>query len=265
MVGARPDQQLAPSVEALTAAVAELDVDVLGMQEVDVHQPRSEHMDQPRLAAESMGADHWRFVPTVRGTPGNRGDFHPADTPTRVAAGLGEPVGPLYGVALVSRLEVTSWHSAIYDAAPIGLPLLVPGSNGKPRFLKVPDEPRAVVAAVVATVDGPVTVATAHLSFVPGYNIAQLRRIRHWLRQFPRPLVLLGDFNLPGRLPERITGFTGIVSQASYPSYGPRVQFDHILVDGLPEAAVADARASAQALSLHVSDHCAILADIPLG
>jgi endonuclease/exonuclease/phosphatase family metal-dependent hydrolase len=90
------------------------------------------------------------------------------------------------------------------------------------------------------------TVAAAHLSFVPGYNIRQLRLIKLWLRQFPRPVVLMGDFNLPGRLPGWVTGWPELIRAASYPSFGPKVQFDHILGDGLTVEQVAAARAGAE-------------------
>ena len=43
---------------ALADAVASLDTDVLGLQEVDYMQPRSGMVDQTALAAEALGAQH---------------------------------------------------------------------------------------------------------------------------------------------------------------------------------------------------------------
>jgi hypothetical protein len=44
---------------------------------------------------------------------------------------------------------------------------------------------------------------------------------------------------------------------ATYPSPGPRVQLDHVLGDGpLPPVAGAEAR------TLAVSDHCALMVDL---
>ena len=40
----------------------------------------------------------------------------------------------------------------------------------------------------------------------------------------PRPLFLMGDFNLPGGWPRRLTGFTSLATGATYPSVAPRVQ-----------------------------------------
>ncbi|MGB8021109.1 MAG: hypothetical protein WCF04_07780, partial [Candidatus Nanopelagicales bacterium] len=45
-------------------------IDVLALQEVDRNQPRSAQADQARIFAEALQATAWRFVPSVRGTPG---------------------------------------------------------------------------------------------------------------------------------------------------------------------------------------------------
>lgn len=126
----------------------------------------------------------------------------------------------------------------------------------------MPDEPRVALAAVIDTPAGRLTVATTHLSFVPGYNVRQLRRLRAWLTPMPRPLILMGDFNLPGSLPRRITGFTSLIDAPTYPSNRPRAQLDHLMADGLSHSAVAGARS--EVLALPVSDHCAVAVDLTL-
>ena len=45
-------------------------IDVIALQEVDRSQERTAGVDQARLVAETIGAKYWRFVPSVRGTPG---------------------------------------------------------------------------------------------------------------------------------------------------------------------------------------------------
>jgi endonuclease/exonuclease/phosphatase family metal-dependent hydrolase len=240
---------------ALRDSVRRLDVDVLGLQEVDAAQPRSHMADQTAVAADALGAEHWRFVPTVVGTPGPEADFRPS-TPTEVAtAARGDYAQPLYGVGLVSRHPVREWRHLMMPAARMTMPLLVPG-NPKPRMLRVPDEPRAAVAAVL-DLPTPVTVATVHLSFVPVFNIRQLRQVRDWLADMPRPLILLGDFNIPGRLPGRVTGWHEAELGATYPVFKPRIQFDHILSDGVRPR-------SAAVQPLPVSDHCAVTASFAL-
>ncbi|MFN8157435.1 MAG: endonuclease/exonuclease/phosphatase family protein [Candidatus Nanopelagicales bacterium] len=260
--------------EPLRRAVADLDADVIGLQEVDVHQPRSGYMHQVRVVADALDADHWHFSPSVVGTPGEHG-WKPADEridhvstgparrpDARPSASVEvERMGPLYGVGLVSRLPVLEWRSTRFDAAPWTLPLLVP-SQPRPRLIRVPDEPRAAIAAVVEGSKGPFTVATAHLSFVPGYNVRQLKSLRRWLAAMPRPLVLLGDFNLPGRIPARTTGFVELVHEPTYPVMRPRVQLDHVLADGLTAREIATAEAAVHLLP--VSDHAAVTVDLDL-
>ena len=246
----------------LGAAVAELAADVLGLQEVDVAQPRSGGRHQVRDAAEAMAAEHWRFAPAVRGTPGeHHGRWQAPGRYDAARAAAGEPTDALYGVGLVCRLPVLQWRTTVFAPAPASLPLLVPGAP-RPRLMWVRDEPRAAIAAVVQGPAGPLTVATVHLSFVPGWNVRQLRRLRAWLADLPRPLVLLGDLNLPGPLPRRITGWTPLVRAATYPVTGPRVQFDHVLADGVGPAVVAGARATVHRLP--VSDHAAVTVDVQL-
>ena len=247
---------------ALRLAATTLDADVVGLQEVDVHQPRSGGHHQVTSVAEALDAPYWRFAPAVRGTPGTErtwtpsmpGDHHGHET---------VPVddGPRYGIGLVSRWPVLEWRTTVFDAAPWSLPLLIPASP-RPRMMRIPDEPRVAIAAVIDTPDGLLTVATAHLSFVPGYNARQLRRLRTWLIDLPRPVIVMGDFNRPGSLPRRLTGWTSLARVATYPSNRPRVQFDHVLADGLTPSQVASARATA--LALPVSDHCALAVNLDL-
>jgi len=237
---------------ALAAAAATIDADVLGLQEVDRDQPRSGVVDQTAVVAAALGAEHWRFEPTVLGTPGVIGWRGAGDGDAAVG-------GVSYGVGLVSRLPVTRWAVLRFAAAPLALPLLVPG-RPRPRLMRVPDEPRLALAAVLDHPAGPLTVITAHLSFVPGFNVAQLRQIARWSTQFPGPVLLIGDFNLPSALPARITRFSALARAATYPSYRPAVQFDHLLARGLASGAVT----AEHVWPLPVSDHAAVGVDVDL-
>jgi endonuclease/exonuclease/phosphatase family metal-dependent hydrolase len=237
---------------ALRDAAAALDADVLGLQEVDRHQERSHVVDQTAVVADVLGARCWRFVPAMHGTPGRVASWTPAATDDGATT-----TGPTYGVGLVSRLPVLSWQVRRFGPAPVGLPLLVPGRRG---LTPVPDEPRVAVAAVVDGPRGPFTVLTAHLSFVPGWNVAQLRALVRWVESMPAPRLMVGDFNLPGAIPRVVSRWTQLARVPTYPSWRPRVQFDHVLADGVPESAVRDV----QAMRLPVSDHCALLVDLDL-
>jgi endonuclease/exonuclease/phosphatase family metal-dependent hydrolase len=236
--------------DELAEAVAATRADVIGLQEVDRDQPRSGSADQTADAAAALGSAHWRFAAALCGTPGTAKPW------TAVRPGE-DPVGPAYGVGLVSRYPVRRWLVRRFPAAPVTLPLLVPGGRG---IIRVRDEPRVALGAVIDGPAGPLTVFTAHLSFVPGWNLAQLVSLAGWARALPGPKLLVGDFNLPGALPRLASRWHQLTRLATYPSYGPRLQFDHILADGIPASAVTHA----EALRLPVSDHCALVADLDL-
>lgn len=199
-----PDDPGAP----LADAVAALDADVLAIQEVDRHQQRSGLVDQAAVAAKAMGASDWRFAAALHGTPAPVAGWLPDPSvrglrvygPDEVgtAAGL-----PAYGTALLTRLPVQHWRARRFAPAPFGLPLRVAGRRG---LTPVPDEPRAAVAAVLVGAGGPFTVVATHLSFVPGWNVAQLAAVRRWIADLPRPHLVLGDFNLIGAVPRTVLG-----------------------------------------------------------
>src|SRR5258705_10821419 len=173
--------------ERVRAAIAGLDADVLGLQEVDRGQRRSGHADLARIAADAMGAAEVLFVPAVVGTPGEG---------FRVATDADQDgIDPHYGVALVSRFPVVEWRVTRLPPAPLRAPVLIPGPKSK--MILIDDEPRVLIAAVVETPIGRVTIATTHLSFVPGWNVRQLRLVRRVLRTMPAPRILLADLNLP--------------------------------------------------------------------
>ena len=229
----------------LGAAVAALDVDILAMQEVDRDQPRSGGADLAAVAARALGVDTThRFAPAVIGTPG--GTFRAV---TATDPGDGEPH---YGVALASRWPVLSWHTTLLAGAPVRAPVYVPGPTG--RVLLLDDEARVLLAAVVQAPMGPLTVATTHLSFVPGWNLRQLRRVVRTLRALPAPRLLLGDLNLPAALAGFVSGWRMLARVPTYPAPAPRVQFDHVLLDprgGLRMPAVCAVDTPAVAVSDH--------------
>jgi endonuclease/exonuclease/phosphatase family metal-dependent hydrolase len=236
----------------LRAAVAALDADVLGMQEVDRDQPRSGGADLAALAAAALGgrAAH-RFEPAVIGTPGEA--FR---TVTATDAGIGEPH---YGVALATRLPVLAWRVTRLPAARMRSPVYAPGRTG--GLILLDDEPRVLLAAVVQGPAGPMTVATTHLSFIPGWNVGQLRQVIRALRVLPAPRLLLGDLNIPGRLAAVASGWRMLARRPTYPSSAPRVQFDHILLDPRGGGALPPVRAVVTP-AVTVSDHRPLLVEV---
>ncbi len=231
----------------MTTALASLAAGVLATQEVDRGQPRSGGIDQAKLVAEAIGPADFRFEPALVGTPGGRwraaraGEHGRTDEPT-------------YGIALASRYPVMSWHCARLGAAPIKAPVLLPGGQG---LLLLRDEPRVVLAAVIRTPVGALTVATTHLSFVPGWNVRQLRQVIHFLRTLPGPRILIGDLNLPGRVPAVVSRWRSLSDAPTYPAHAPRFRLDHALADGLSPSVGA-----AQAVQCGFSDHRALVLDL---
>jgi endonuclease/exonuclease/phosphatase family metal-dependent hydrolase len=237
----------------LAEVVAGLDADVLGMQEVDRDQPRSGGADLAALAAGALGerAAH-RFAPTVIGTPGEA--FR---TVTAADAGVGEPH---YGVALATRWPVLSWRVFRLPAARMRAPVYVPGPSGGGMIL-LDDEPRVLLAAVVDGPAGPMTVATTHLSFLPGWNLRQLRQAVRALRVLPAPRLLLGDLNIPGRMAAVASGWRMLAHRPTYPGPSPRVQFDHILLDPRGGDALPPIRA-VDTPAVTVSDHRPLVVEL---
>jgi endonuclease/exonuclease/phosphatase family metal-dependent hydrolase len=120
------------------------------------------------------------------------------------------------------------------------------------------DEPRAAVAAVLDGPFGEFTVCNTHLSFVPGWNGVQLRRLVRSLDGTREPLVVMGDLNMQARQAARISGLRPIASVATFPADHPHRQLDHVLVRGHLRAA-----GPAHAVRLPLSDHRALV--VPVG
>ncbi len=245
--------------ERLAGAVAALAPDVVALQEVDRGQDRSGGTDLLQAVRQALGTAEARFVPTLTGQVGLRA---PEDGQARPAASRvlgawsgrrrarGDETGePGYGIAVLSRHPVSAWRRLRLPAAS---PFLAGRQLG-------PDEPRAALAAVVETPEGPLTVVGTHLSSWRRWNRAQLWTLRHRLRAAPRPLVLAGDLNVRGQLPARITGWRELVHVPTYPRTRPFLRIDHVLADG-----DVDAAAPARALDLGLSDHRAVVVDLTL-
>jgi endonuclease/exonuclease/phosphatase family metal-dependent hydrolase len=225
-------------VERLASAIKTLDVDVLGLQEVDRDQPRSMGADLTAVAAEAMGAPEHQFVAALAGTPGGT---------WMAATGDEQPGSATYGIALLSRYPVASWRVVRLPTLRSRVPLWFKGSR---RPVLVHDEPRVAVAAVIEGPIGQFTVCTTHLSFVPGWNVWQLRTLLRSLTRTPAPLVLVGDLNMEPPMVARITGMRALASTPTFPTEEPVRQLDHVLVRGSLTAS-----GPAESVRLPLSDH----------
>ena len=218
-------------VELETAAKTvsdKMQPDFLALQEVDNFQSRSGFINQSKLIAESMQLKHWAYLPTLIGTPGEK---------WRAVKDLNQAIitsenhqsndVASYGIALATNQPIKKLYVKKLGRSLIGMPLLIPKDNGKGvRFIYVKDEPRV---ALIAELENGFTIATTHLYFVPGVNIYQLNKISSFLKKLAGISVLMGDLNLPANLPSKLSGFRSVLSQSTYPSWGPKIQFDYIM------------------------------------
>ena len=229
----------------LAECVKRMDPDVLALQEVDCDQPRSAMADLTAVAAEAMGAVSHRFVAAIAGTPG---------ATWMAATGDEQPGSAAYGIALLSRYPALNWQVLRLPRIPWRFPMYLPEPG---RAVIVDEEPRAAVVARFETDVGALTVANTHLSFVPGWNRVQLRRLTRDLRGFPGPHVLMGDLNMTPPAPQRWTGMRSLAAAATFPVDSPDRQLDHILTDD--RHLVADGCAAPK---LSLSDHRPLVVDV---
>jgi len=228
--------------ERLAARAALLNVDLLAIQEVDYFQERSHYADQASVIAESMGAPFISRAFAITGTPGEKWTkWEPAsnsngsfsiDTDTgRASNGARGKTPCYYGNGIISRIPIVEEFRLELGRSKVGAPLAIPEtvpgkSRPKIKVIYIHDEPR--VAQAIHLANG-ITVINTHLSFVPGMNIYQLRKIQQWAKTLPGEKILVGDLNLPGKIPAKIIKWQGAASELTYPSWGARVQFDHIM------------------------------------
>lgn len=193
----------------LRDAIRRLDPDILALQEVDVDQERSGRTDLTAVAAEAMDAVTHRFVAAIAGTPGST---------WTAATGAEQPGSAAYGIALLSRYPASDWRVLRLPPVPR-------------RVILASDEPRAAVVASFETPLGPLTVANTHLTFVPGWNRRQLRRVVAAVNELPGPRLIVGDLNLRPSAARRGSGMQTLAVAPTYPAHGPRRQLDHVLAD----------------------------------
>ena len=244
---------------------------VIGVQEVDAYQDRSDQVFQVSELASELGAKYFAFVRCVIGTPGfkwRRVRKDEAVLITNSNSGNSDNP-PSYGIGLITNIPVTKWEVLALGKSVIGLPLLFPAGADdsessattapKLRFIYVKDEPRYAVAAHL---ENGFTVVNMHLSFVPFVNLFQLWRVKRWLAKMPGKHILLGDLNLPFDLPVKFSKWKSLVSMASYPTWQPKIQFDYILSDNFTRDKSSKNLVKPIYLKSDISDHLPVTIEI---
>ena len=254
---------------------------VIGVQEVDAYQDRSDQVFQVSELASELGAKYFAFVRCVIGTPGFKWRRVRKDeavlisnsSSTNFVGGFvpSSDNPPSYGIGLITNIPVTKWEVLALGKSIVGLPLVFPdasasdqsfdGSKRRPKvkFIYVKDEPRYAVAAQL---ENGFTVVNMHLSFVPFVNLFQLWRVKRWLAKMPGKHILLGDLNLPFDLPVKFSKWKSLVSMASYPTWQPKIQFDYILSDNFEADKSSKASIRPIYLRSDISDHLPVTIEI---
>ena len=216
-------------VSAAKKVADESQPNFIALQEVDYFQSRSDLTNQTKLVAQSMQLKYWAYLPTLIGTPGEKWrSVKDLKNSIITESSLDKNPKASYGIALATNWPIKKLYVKKLGRSIVGMPLLIPKDNGKGvRFIYVKDEPRV---ALIAELENGYTIATTHLSFVPGVNVFQLNKLSSYLRKLPGLALLTGDLNLPANLPSKLSGFKSLISQATYPSWKPKIQFDYIML-----------------------------------
>lgn len=146
------------------AAIADLDADVIGLQEVDdAYSDRSAFVHQTAHLAEELG---------VEAVFGAAIDRDPAD---------GRGCRSRYGLALLSRLPILEHTTHALPGHPAHEPL---------------KEPRAVLTARIGTDEAPLTILVTHLDHdLRAHRLAQILAILGQAAETTGDAVLMGDMN----------------------------------------------------------------------
>ncbi|MFV0427618.1 MAG: endonuclease/exonuclease/phosphatase family protein [Beutenbergiaceae bacterium] len=233
------------SATELAEAVEGIDADVVAMQEVDRGQRRSGSLDQAQVIADALAMSYLRTATTVAGDIAGK-----RRPPSALGELAGQYQGAGYGIAIASRWPVLAWFVRPLPAMPTRYPVR---RSGRCRLRS--DEPRALLAVLLDTPRGQLSVGCTHLSLLPALALWQARIALTAMSTLACPVVLAGDFNLgPGALGLLAPGWQR-PHALTFPAARPDRQIDHVLVHG---ARVNGARA----WRLPISDHRALAVDL---
>ena len=223
-----PPSKDADNAALLVAEIEHLRSDIIGLQEVDYFLARSGNHNQVGNVADIMQAKDWAFAPSLMGSPDE--DWrNPNESDEKIVTDSSEVAIPGYGIGIVSKIPVISWHRLDLQGSPVGVLMAFP-VDGKLKRFYVRDHPRSALGAIL---DNGWLVINTHLSFVPFFNFAQLAKIKRWANTLgvsdKSKIIIMGDLNIP--FIKLVSGFkwNSLITQKSFPSWGPKVQIDYFL------------------------------------
>jgi endonuclease/exonuclease/phosphatase family metal-dependent hydrolase len=222
-----PDKE-ADREHLLAAALGKLASDVIGLQEVDYFLERSGNHNQTGLVASMMGAQDWAFAPSLMGSPDE--DWrNPTDSDNKLITNKSDVAPGSYGIGMVSKIPVQSWHRLELKGSPVGVLMAFP-VDGKLKRFYVRDHPRSALAA---RLDNGWLIVNTHLSFVPGFSLAQLIKIKRWANTLgvtdKSKILIMGDLNIPFAIFARGFKWKSLATMRTFPSWYPKWQLDYFL------------------------------------
>ncbi len=247
----------------LNLSLEKLNPEILGLQEVDFHLPRSNSENQVEAAAKEIGAIYWAFAPCVIGSPDEKWTPVGREHLNLVTNENSESVGiqPGYGIGMVSKIPVKSWHRLELRRSPLGILMVLP-VNGKLKRMYIRDHPRCAIAAVL---ENGWMVINTHLSFVPIFNLAQLLKIKRWVKSLPirdkGKVIVMGDLNLPWDFFAKGFNWNSLAKQKTFPSWKPKIQFDYILSQKVTSEDVSHTPSTLMTAN-GISDHLPLTVDV---
>ncbi|MEI8066778.1 MAG: endonuclease/exonuclease/phosphatase family protein [Actinomycetes bacterium] len=211
---------------ALSSCLAQLDPDILALQEVDHYYPRSGNIHQTQLAASALGANYWAFAPAFfiygdggdhQREPSGSSDIITSVNPTDRGG---------YGISIVSKIPVTKWERLELTQAKFGKIMNISEGTKSKRFY-AKDHHRVALAAHC---EGFIAI-NLHLSFVWPFNYLQFLQVKRWANQLQRDtgknVLIMGDFNLSQGVVGR--KWKSLFNGLTFPIWEPDRQIDYIL------------------------------------
>ncbi|WP_405682943.1 endonuclease/exonuclease/phosphatase family protein [Streptomyces sp. NBC_00057] len=223
-------------LDRTAAAIRDLNADVIGLQEVDVHwSSRSNFVDEAEELADKLDMKVF-FAPIYDNDPATEGGDRQQ-----------------YGVAVLSRYPVLEAEN--HDITRLSTQTPNPVPAPAPGF-----------AEVTVNVNGShVHVYSTHLDYRanPSVRSAQVTDMLNVLAEDSGPKVLVGDFNAEASAPELAPLWQELQDAApnggkTYPAVNPFKRIDFVTAS--PDITVV----SAQDVATDASDHRPVVADLEL-
>jgi endonuclease/exonuclease/phosphatase family metal-dependent hydrolase len=223
-------------LDRTAAAIRDLNADVIGLQEVDVHwSSRSNFVDEAQALAEKLDMKVF-FAPIYDNDPATEGGDRRQ-----------------FGTAVLSRYPVIDAEN--HDITRLSTQTPNPVPAPAPGF-----------AEVTVNVKGShVHVYSTHLDYRanPSVRSAQVTDMLNVLAEDSGPKVLVGDFNAGAKAPELAPLWKELQDAdlnggGTYPAVNPSKRIDFVTVS--PDITVVDA----QDVATDASDHRPVVADLKL-